>query len=290
METPEFEYHRPATLAEACELGCTLGEQARYLAGGTDLIVDLRQERFSVQHLIALAGVPELSGIAVHKDILTIGALTTLEDVARSEEVRRFLPALAAAISWIGSVQVRNQGTIGGNFCGGVPCADAPPICLAAEAELRIVGPGGERMLPAVEFFHGPRQIALGPGEVLAEVRIPKQPRHSGASYQRFSLRHGSSLAVASVAARIVLEKKRIADARLVLGAVAPVPLPVPECSAVLVGKSPSRDLFEEAALIAAREAKPITDIRGSQAYRRSLVEVLTFRALEEATRRAGGK
>lgn len=289
METAELTYHRPTTLAEACQLGRVHHDDGCFLAGGTELVVDLNQKRFSVRHLIALGDVPGLDSIRLDGDCLSIGAMVRLEDIARSDDARQAYPALGEAVSAIGSLQVRNQGTIGGNFCGGVPCADAPPVCIAGGAQLRIAGPNGERDLPAREFFHAPRETALESGELLTEIRIPAQPESSGASYQRFSLRHGSALAVASVAARIVLQDDRIGDALVVLGAVAPIPLPAVECSGLLIGEQPSAELFEQAARAAAAEAQPITDIRGSESFRRSLVEVLTLRALYEATTRAGG-
>lgn len=288
MQIPDFSYHRPASIAEACELGRSLGREARYLAGGTELLVDLREKRRSIRHVIALRDIPDLGAIHLQDGLLRIGALATLEEVAESEEVRKAYPALREAALTIGSVQIRNRGTIGGNFCGAVPCADTPPICIAGGARLRIVGVEGERSIPAEEFFIAPRESALEPGELLAEVLIPAQPPASGASYQRFSLRHGSSLAVASAAARIVFAQRKIAEARVVLGAVAPVPLPAEACSALLAGAPPSEELFRRAAETAAAEARPITDIRGGEAFRRDLVEVLTLRALLEAAARAG--
>jgi carbon-monoxide dehydrogenase medium subunit len=289
METAELIYHRPATLAEAFELGRVHHDDGRYMAGGTELVVDLNQGRYPVRHLIALGDIPALDSIRLDGDCLAVGAMVRLEDIVRSDVVRGSYPALGEAVSAIGSLQIRNQGTIGGNFCGGVPCADAPPICIAGGAQLRIAGPEGERDLAAREFFFAPREIALEPGELLTEIRIPNQPESSGASYQRFSLRHGSALAVASAAARIVLQDDRIADALVVLGAVAPIPLPAVKCSGLLIGEQPSAELFERAARDAAAEAQPITDIRGSESFRRSLVEVLTIRALHKATERAGG-
>ena len=289
METPEFTYHRPTTLAEACELGRSLGDQVCYLAGGTDLFVDLKQKRRTTGHVISLATIPGLDGITIDNGSLRIGAMTRLTGVGRSEEVKQAFPALSDAVSAIGSEQIRNQGTIGGNFCGAVPCADSPPICIAGEARLRISDGASERTLPAEEFFSSPRVNALMPGEVLMEVTIPDQPAHSGASYQRFSLRHGSALAVASVAARLVVEDGMIGDARVVLGAVAPIPLPAVGCAGELIGQEPSEDLFRKAAAVAASEARPLTDIRGSEGYRRDIVEVLTLRALQEAMVRARG-
>lgn len=289
MELGEFTYHRPNSLAEACELGRIHGNKARFLAGGTELLVDLRQRRDTAAHLIALRGIDELKQVRADEEALHLGALVTLTEIAESPEVGEVFPALREAVLKMGGEQVRNQGTIGGNFSRAVPCADTPPICIAGEARVRLVRGDSERTLAAETFFVGARKTVLAPGEVLAEIVIPRQPSHSGASYQRFSLRRGSALAVAAVAARVVLDGEKISDARLVLGAVAPVPLSVADGARSLVGHVPSAVLLAAAAKAAAAAAQPISDLRGSEAFRRDLVEVLTVRALVEAISRAGG-
>lgn len=290
MGITDFTYHRPATLAEACELGRRYGEEARYLAGGTELLVDLKTKRRPAHHLVSLRDVPQLDDIHLDENDLHIGSLAKLTDVARSPIVQSSFPVLAEGIRLLGSTHIRNQATIGGNFCGAVPCADTPPMCIAGGARIRIVGVGSVRDVAAEDFFRSPRETVLVPGEILTEILIPIQPDTCGASYQRFSLRHGSALSVAAVAARIVLVGGRIIDARVVLGAVAPVPLFARECSRSLVqGGAPKEELFAQAAEVAAKEAQPITDLRGTKEFRRDLVEVLTVRALRQATERAGG-
>jgi carbon-monoxide dehydrogenase medium subunit len=218
MVLPDFAYHRPDNLADACTLGRTHGPDARFLGGGTDVLVDLGQGGCGTKHLISLGSIPDLNRIHAKPGLLHIGAMVTIEEVARSAEVMQVIPALCKAASRIGSVQVRNRATIGGNFCGAVPCADTPPIGIAGDASLQIVGPDGERIVAARDFFVGPRESVLEPGELLVEIRFAHQPPSSGMSYQRFSLRHGSALAVASVAARVVLEGHTITDASVVLG------------------------------------------------------------------------
>ncbi len=287
MEICDFTFHRPSTLAEACELGRSLGEKGRFFAGGTELLIDFRYLRDTAEHLITLQDVPGLDAIVANEDGLHIGAMATLSQVAESPEVAARFPALAEAVLSMAGEQIRNQATIGGNFCRAVSCADTPPVCIVGEASLQIVGPDGARSLPAEDFFTGPRQTVLAPDEILEKVTIPTQSFSSGASYQRFSLRRGQALAVASVAARLVLDDDKIDDARVALGAVAPTPLFVPRCGEVLRGKAPGKVAFTEAAEIAATEAAPICDLRGSDEYRRELVETLTVRALEEAAARA---
>jgi carbon-monoxide dehydrogenase medium subunit len=179
---------------------------------------------------------------------------------------------------------------MGGNFCCAVPCSDTPPICITAGAEVVLAGPQGKRSLPATGFHRGVRETVLGPGEILTEIRLPAQPPHSGASYQRFGLRRGMALAVAAVAARVDLVSGRIDGARIVMSAVAPVPLAAKRAEKELEGKKPDPDVLARAAAIAAEESQPIDDLRGSIQYRRELVQVLTTEALTlAATRAAGG-
>jgi len=287
MALCEFSYHQPASLAEACALARQLGPDALFLAGGTELMPDFRRGAETAAHLIALQGVHELSGIAVRDGHLHIGSMTTIAAIGASPEVARFLPALAEAARWLGSPQIRTTATIGGNFCRAVPCADTPPPAIAAGAVVRIASADGERTVAADAFFTGPRQTILRPGDLLVEVVIPPQPPGSGTSYQRFALRRGSALAVASVAARLVIDDGRITGARVALGSVAPVPLLATRTAALLEGQAPSEDVFARAAAEAAAEARPISDLRGSASFRRHLVEVLATRALAEAAHRA---
>jgi len=291
MEICDFTYHRPRSLEEACRLGRELGREARFHAGGTELLVDFRHRRDAATHLISLRDLSELAGIADGEDGgLRIGAMATLADLTESPLVAARFPLLEEAALTMAGAQIRNQGTIGGNFCRAVSCADTPPVCIVGEASVRLIGPEGERTLPAEDFFTGPRQTVLKPGELLVEILIPAQPARSGASYQRFTLRRGQALAVAAVAARLVLDDGgKIADARVGLTAVAPTPLLAVDCMGSLRGKPPSTAVFVVAAAAAAAEAKPIDDLRGSKTFRRELVEVLTVRALETCVERAGG-
>jgi carbon-monoxide dehydrogenase medium subunit len=284
----DFTWLRPDSLAEACAVASRLGGDAAFIAGGTELMPDFHRERESVRHLIALDRIGELRGISVEKGELRIGALTTVTDVAASALVRERLVALADAARAIGSAQIRNVATIGGNFCRAVACADTPPAAIVGEARVRLVGPLGSREMNAEEFFLGPRRTVLAPGEVLVEITLPRQPAGSGSSYQRFSRRKGAALAVAAVAARVTLTGGRIGGARIALGAVAPVPLLVARAAAMLEGERPSSALFAQVAAVCAGEALPIADVRGSIEFRRELVGVLARRALGEAVSRAG--
>lgn len=288
MMIPEIAYHRPTTVAGACALSRTLGSAAAFLAGGTELLPDFQRGREPARQLIALGQIAELRGIRLGEDGLHIGALTTLAEIAASPQVEAFLPALATAARAVGSAQVRSVATIGGNVCRAVSCADMPPVLIAAEGSVRVVGTDTVRSFPLERFLLGARQTALQPGEVLVEVLLPIQPRHSAAEYERFARRRGSSLAVAAVAARVTLDDGRIRGARVALGAVAPSPLLVAAAAEVLEGESPSEMLFGHAAKLCVAAALPISDLRGTAAFRRELVVVLARRALAGACARAG--
>jgi carbon-monoxide dehydrogenase medium subunit len=280
-------YHRPSTLRDACLLGRHLGEKGAFLAGGTELIPDNLNGRDTTAELISLGALTELRGIAVDGDTLRIGSLTTIAELTRSPVVKEWLPALSEAALALGSPQIRSRATVGGNFCRAVSCADLPPAVLIANARLRIASPDTTREIAAEDFFVGARRTVLTPGELLVEVRIPRPPAHTGTSFERFGLRNGLAIAVASVAARIQWSDGYIKDAAVALGAVAPTPMLVDEIPAFLRGNPPSPELFERAAALCVAASKPISDIRGTADFRRRITAVLAHRALDRATERA---
>jgi len=184
--------------------------------------------------------------------------------------------------------QIRNMATVGGNIAAAVPCADLPPILIAMNASVVLWSAEGEREVPLREFFVGPRTTVRRDNEVLTAILVPNLPPRFGAAYARFQLRDGNAIAVASVAAGLLLgEDNTVQNARIVLGAVAPVPKLVEPAAALLVGKPPDEDAFRMAADAAAAEAEPICDVRGSADFRREIVGVMTRRALATALERA---
>lgn len=270
--------HEPDTLKAAGDLLAAHGDRARILAGGTDLVVDLKTGRVTgVEHLVSIRRIPGLNRIEENADGFLFGALVTPNQVAADPRVRRAFPALAKAASDMAGRQVRNMATIGGNLASAVPSSDLAPFFIAANG----VAVLGDRRVPLDQFFVGPRKTVCARHEILTHLFVPAQP-DATFSYQRFALRSANALAVASVAA-MLRRNGTIAEARVVLGAVAPVPLLAKRASGYLVGKTPSA--FPVAARIAREEANPITDVRGTREYRRELVEVLTARALAEAAR-----
>ncbi len=289
MYVPDVELHEAATLTEAGALLKRLAPPVRLLAGGTDLLVDLKTGRINAQHLVSLRRVPGLRGVAESAEGLQIGALTTIAQLLASPAVRGRYAALHDAASQMAAPQVRNLATVGGNLASAVPCADLPPILMAMNALVRLWSPTGERDVPLDQFFTGPRQTARRDDEVLTAVLVPNPPPRFGAAYARFALRDGNAIAVAAVAASLLLDLDgTVHDARIVLGAVAPVPLFAQDAAKTLLNAPPNEEAFQRAAAAAMAAAQPISDVRGSAEFRRELVGVLTKRALQTARGRAG--
>ena len=285
--------HEPHSLVDALKLLREL-EDTRIFAGGTDLLVELKEGSTEAKHLISLKKIEELKGIKTQDDQIRIGALVTPNELAGSSLIQNYLPALSEASGSMASLQIRSMATIGGNIVSALPSADLPPSLIAADASVSLVCSEDTREVALIEFFRGPRVSVCRGEEILTEILIPIPKGNTGISYQKVMLRKANALAVASVAAKITLnnEKGKIENASIVLGAVAPTPLLALEASEGLQGKVPSDSLFHKAALRAKDECSPITDIRGSIWYRKQIVEVLTRRALKEALSRAqeGGK
>ncbi len=288
MYVADIELHESTTLAEATALMKRYAPNARLLAGGTDLLVDLKTGRSTVKHLIALSRVTALRGVTLTEEGLRIGALTTVTQLDRSSMVgERFAPILDATRQ-MASPAIRNVATVGGNIVSAVPCADLPPILIAMNASVRLWSAGQERSVALRSFFSGPRETAMSDDELLTAVIVPEPEPGFGAAYERFGLREGNAIAVAAVAAGLVLDQDNtVRQARLVLGAVAPIPKVVESAGEILVGLPAGDDTFERAARAAQAAAEPISDVRGSAGFRRELIEVLARRALKKACRRA---
>lgn len=290
METSlsDIRLYRPRSIAEAVKLLGDLGD-VRLLAGGTDLLVDIKQGLIRVKNLISLQEIEELRGIEKEEGRIRIGAMVTPHQILSSDLINKHIPALADAARTMASTQIRALATIGGNIASAVPSADLPPLLMSAEASV-ILDCGSPREISLSEFFAGPRRTVCGAGEVLTSVCLPLPPRGTGFSYKKMTLRDANALAVVGVASRITLSGKKIEKAAIVLGAVAPTPLLARNASNLLIGKEPSETLFEESAFLAKKEGSPISDIRGSAWYRQELIQVLTRRALNEALVQARGQ
>jgi carbon-monoxide dehydrogenase medium subunit len=287
-----FEYFAPQSLAEAIALFGEKGEGGRALAGGTDIVPQIKEggKITLPAYVVSLHRLPELRGIEFSERAgLRVGAGVTMAELAESPAVRERYRALADGAGVVGSVQTMNMATVGGNVCNAAPSADTAPALLAYEALAVIAGPDGERELPLAEFWRGPNATALRPGELLRELRLPPPPPNTGGVYVRQTPRKQMDIAVVGVAVLLTLQGDRIQRARLALGAVAPTPVRAHAAEAALEGQPASESVFAKAAQAAAAEARPISDQRGSAEFRRHLVRVTTERCLQEAARRARG-
>lgn len=271
--------HEPADLGQAADMLRRLGAEARLMAGGTDLLVDLKTGRCAAAHIVSLHRVEGLAGIA-RGDGLTIGALTTIALLEHSPLLSGPFSILREAAGLMASPQIRHMATIGGNIASAVPCADLPPVLGVLDAAVVLWSHGSERSVLLTDFFTGPRTTVRRADEILTRITIPQPPPRFGASYQRFALREGNSIAVASVAASLALDGRgAVSRARIMLGAVAPVPRQALQAEEALAGR-PLHEANDEAVALAVGAAQPISDLRGSAEYRRRLVGVLTRRAL----------
>ncbi|MBC8359030.1 MAG: xanthine dehydrogenase family protein subunit M [Candidatus Aminicenantes bacterium] len=289
MNLSEIRLHTPQTLNEALELSVKIKE-ACFLAGGTDLLVDIKQGLLAAKDIISLQEIKELKGIKKKNKEIRLGALVTPNDILSDSLINRYIPALADAARSMASTQIRAVATIGGNISSAVPSADLPPPLIAAEASVKLQGLESSRKVSLSEFFRGPRETACKTGELLTFILIPLLPPGTGISYLKFTLREANALAVASVASRVTLKDGKINRAAIVLGAVAPTPIMALRASEFLINREPSQSTFEKAALLAKEEGEPISDIRGSIWYRKELISVLTRRTLSEALERAQRK
>lgn len=283
-----FEYVAPRSLPEALA-ALANGKRSLMLAGGTDVIVQLREGRKHCDQLIDLKHIPEMMAMAFAPDgSLTIGAAVPLARIYEDEQVRAKLPALVDAASIIGGTAIQSRASLGGNLCNASPAADSSPALIVLGARLTIASPAGTREIPVEEFFAGPGRNSLQAGELLVSIRIPAQPERSAAYYHRFIPRNEMDIAVASSGVRIELaaDGSTIEGARVALGAVAATPIMVPGAVAALVGKPAGAEAFAAAGAAAAEAATPIDDMRGGIAQRKHLAKILTIRALEGALQR----
>ena len=305
MNVPAFAYLHPDTLAEASSLLAQCGTQAKLMAGGTDVLVKMKQRRLVPPYLINLKGIPGIDYIRYEEDKgLHIGALASIESLKSSVIVRTKFPILHQAAAYMATVEIRNRATLVGNICNGSPSAETAPALIALGAMAHIVGPGGERSVAVEDFFVGPGSTVLAPGELVAEVFVPEPPLGSGGAYDKYSLRR-MDVAVVGAAVLVVPGQGSapvgaasdrpgdpatdavIGDIKIVLSAVAPKPIRARRAEAVLQGKAPTASLVEEAACLAAEESRPITDIRGSTELRRNMVPVVTSRVIRQALKAA---
>ena len=286
MQVPApFEYQRVSSVGEAIGLLDRLGDTARIIAGGHSLLPMMKLRLANFEYLIDINDLrDEMGHIVVEGNQIRIGALARHRELLESRELLAAFPIFADAERVIADPIVRNRGTLGGSLCQADPSEDLSAVCTTLDASCVIRGTGGERVVTMTEFYVGPYETAVGPAEILTEVRFPLRPNGSSA-YEKVDRRAGD-WAVVSSGAAVWMDGDVIADARVGLAAVGPNTAGLPEISHVLRGQVPSEELFANAGAIAARSCRPVTDQRGSAEYKRHLADELTRRALRRSVAR----
>ncbi len=298
-----FDYFKPKTFDEALSLFDQYGEKAKLIAGGTDVIVMIKQKTMAPDVLISLQGIPDLDRIQ-YNGSLSIGPMVTHRAIEKSDIIRKDFSALADAVDYLGSIQIRNVATIGGNICTAAPSADTATPLLVLGTQVKIKSVKEERTVPIEQFFKGPGATVLKTGEMVKELWIPKPLPNTGSAYHKLQRRLALDLPILGVSVLLSLDKNKVTcsdllctaspistilhkmeedeivckDVRIALGVAAPTPVRALKAKALLRGKKLSDELLEEAANTASREAQPRDTLRGEAWYRRDMVRVLVKR------------
>lgn len=288
MIPPSFEYHAPATVAEALRLLDALGADAKVLAGGHSLLPMMKLRFAEPAHLIDLNRIDELRGIREQNGMIRIGAMTTENDLIASSLLREKCPLIPEAAALIADPQIRNRGTIGGDIAHGDPGNDHPAVMLALEAEFVLVGPRGERVVPANGFYLGTYYTQMEANEILVEIRVPVSPPGSGWAYAKLKRKTGD-FATAAAAVQLQLKGGACSKIRIALTNVAPTAIRAEEAERVLTGKEVNEALIQQAAQRAMEACDPAEDLRGDREYKTHMAGEMVRRALRLALQRARG-
>jgi carbon-monoxide dehydrogenase medium subunit len=286
-----FEYLEARTLPEAIAL-LGQGEGTRIVAGATDFLVRWRQGLWKPRAVLNIKRIPGLDGVSYSPETgLSLGSLVTVRTLELHPLIREHYAALSQAAATFAGVQIRNLATVGGNVCNASPAGDTLPALLAYGTECRLMGSGGERVVPPESFLRGPAHTALRSAELLVELRLPPPPPHTGALYIKHSPRSAMDISAVGVASVVGLEGRDGAcrEVRIALGAVAPTPIRATSAEALLRGQRLDAVVIQQAARAAVEDARPIDDIRGTARYRRSIVEALVGRTLRLAVQMGQG-
>lgn len=285
-----FDLAVPDSTDECLKILAVRGTAAKLVAGGTDLLPQLKNGLIAPSFVVDLSALKDLKVLGLdERGSLHIGAGVTARELELDARVRKHYPGLAESAALVGSVQVRNLATLGGNLCNAAPSADMAPPLVALEAEAVIAGPAARRRVPLVQFFTGVRRTVLAPDELLVEIVVPAAAEGSGGSYLRHTPRRELDIAVVGVAAEITLANGVCARVGIALAAVAPTPVRATAAEQALQNQPLTPERIERAAELAVQSASPISDQRGSAEFRRHLVRVLTQRTLTIAWQRARG-
>ena len=289
MRLPRFECLEPKTIQEACSLLSQYKGKARINAGGTDLLVKMKNRETKPRYLIRLKNIPHLNYIEPDETGgLKIGTLSTLDDVDTSPLIKEKFDILTQVVQQMGSPQIRNLATIGGNLCNAAPSADTAPALIVMGAKLRLTSPTRERIVPLEEFFIGPEKTILGDEELLVEIRVPNPLPYSGGVYIKHTIRRAMDLAILSVAVMITFDTPvTCKDIKIALGAAAPTPIRAQEAENILRDETIDNKQIERVAQAAMDESRPRTSIRATAEYRRKMARVLTRRVVSQAWEKA---
>jgi carbon-monoxide dehydrogenase medium subunit len=284
-----FEYYRPQTLPELCQLLQQPG--ARIVAGGTDVLPQMHTGAFQPSILVDLCRLDELNFIQETPGALEIGAMVTYNDILRSDAIRQYAPALIQAASQIGATMTRSRGTLGGNLGNASPAGDSIPPLLIHEATITLTSAQGDRMLPLSDFLINPGKTALQPGEFIRQVSLQKLPQGSGEAFIKIGPRRGMTISIINAAAAIQMNSNgKITSAHIAVGAAAPTARRCSQIEQYLLEKDPGEQLWKEAARQVSKDISPIDDVRASREYRIHAAEILVYRALASAFEAASGR
>lgn len=287
MIPANFNYHKASSLKEAIALSKELGEEAKYMSGGHSLLPMMKLRFATPEHIIDISKIEGLSYVKEDGDLLKIGAMTTQTEMEHNELLKSDYPILGDAIWLTADPSVRNVGTIGGNIAHGDAANDQPALMLAMRATIIAEGADGEKSIPIDEFFHGFYMTALEPSDVLTEIQIPKAKKGSGGAYHKVERKVGD-YATAGVAVHVELDDNGICqEIGIGLTNVSAVPMRLERGEELLRGKEITDDLIAQVGQIASEDSEPESDLRGSEAYKRSIVNTITKRMLNKALERA---
>jgi carbon-monoxide dehydrogenase medium subunit len=281
----KFEYLEAKSVDEACQLLAELGEEAKLIAGGQSLVVLLKHRVISPEYLIGIKTLRELEYLTNNKDTINIGALTTHQAIEASQIIRKEFPFLVEMERTLGSVQIRNWGTIAGDLCTGEPACDPGVALVALGAKVKVRSLKGEREIALEEFFTGYLETALKSDEVLVEIIVPRLDSHTQGAYVKESVRFGD-YGIATAAVVVTLDGKMIKKARIALGAVGTTPIRARKAEKAIIGKE-AEEALKELGKVVAEESQPTADIEGSEEYKRRIASVVSTQALEKAIGRA---
>ena len=285
---PKFTYHEPKDVGEALDLMAAYGKQAKPLAGGTDLLVNMKKKLVTPAHIVSIGRIEEMKGLEIRNGSLIIGPAVTVAELAGGPESMTTLSCLREAARGLGSPLVRNLATVGGNICSARPAADLLPALMVYGAMLVLEKHDGDRSVPMEEFFLGPGQTVIEPEEILTEIHLDVPAPGSGSAYLNLGVRKALEINIANVAVFLGLkEDGTIKSARIFMGSVGPTVLRATSAETLLIDEKPNDGLFAQAGDAASEDCQPIDDFRGSAAYRRAMVKVLTKRTLFTAWKRA---